>query len=443
METRSLDLQQTKQIYDTHMKEDFPADEIRPWKWFAAMWDQGTYESLALYDEDNLVAYAFFVKKPGFSYVLLDYLAVCREFRGGGYGSRFLALMREYFAGLDGIMLECEAVSGAGDDEERRMRQRRIGFYVRNGAVATGAWCRMFGIHFSILMYPVGEKKMIPEAAPAIMDEIYRVMYAPEAYRKKVSLWEDCTTRGLLAALGLEHEIPRVISLVGGGGKTTVMYRLAGELAELGKRVIVTTSTHIRRPKDLPVKTPDCAPQLEGQCRKGEILVVGTEAGDGKLKGLSVRETGRLAGFCDVLLIEADGAKCLPFKFPAAHEPVIIPETELVIACAGLDCIGRPFGEVCFRTEEACRFLNKGPEEPVQPEDVAAVLCSPEGGRKAVKGEFRLLLNKADGEAGVRTAEKVMSCIRREYNGITAVTSFDEGNMELALKGGPWKGDWD
>ena len=36
----------------------------------------------------------------------------------------------------------------------------------------------------------------------------------------------------------------RVISLVGGGGKTTTMYALAEIFREEGKKVIVTTSTH-------------------------------------------------------------------------------------------------------------------------------------------------------------------------------------------------------
>ena len=38
----------------------------------------------------------------------------------------------------------------------------------------------------------------------------------------------------------------RVISLVGGGGKTTTMYALAEIFREEGKKVIVTTSTHLQ-----------------------------------------------------------------------------------------------------------------------------------------------------------------------------------------------------
>ena len=40
------------------------------------------------------------------------------------------------------------------------------------------------------------------------------------------------------------------------------------------------------------------------------------------------------------MLIEADGAKCLPLKVPAEHEPVILPETTHVLSLYGMDAVG-------------------------------------------------------------------------------------------------------
>ena len=42
---------------------------------------------------------------------------------------------------------------------------------------------------------------------------------------------------------------PGVIAFVGGGGKTTAMFRLAHELKVLGKKVLVTTTTNILMPE--------------------------------------------------------------------------------------------------------------------------------------------------------------------------------------------------
>ena len=51
-----------------------------------------------------------------------------------------------------------------------------------------------------------------------------------------------------LEALPFLGETGHVISLVGGGGKTTLLYALARHYSAQGQRVLVSTTTHIRRP---------------------------------------------------------------------------------------------------------------------------------------------------------------------------------------------------
>ena len=47
---------------------------------------------------------------------------------------------------------------------------------------------------------------------------------------------------------------PGVTAIIGSGGKTSLLYRLADELKD-GGSVLVTTSTHILPPEHLPVYT--------------------------------------------------------------------------------------------------------------------------------------------------------------------------------------------
>ena len=88
----------------------------------------------------------------------------------------------------------------------------------------------------------------------------------------------------LLDALKINPEKYRVIAVVGGGGKTSLIFRLMEELVSIGKTVIVTTTTHMayepERPfvengdidgvrKDLQIYHYTVAASLD--CSKGKI----------------------------------------------------------------------------------------------------------------------------------------------------------------------------
>jgi len=193
-------------------------------------------------------------------------------------------------------------------------------------------------------------------------------------------------------------EIPRgVTAFVGGGGKTTLMLRLAGELAEAGERVIVTTTTHIFPPDGMDTLTDAREADVRAALGKENAVCLGTPSKQGKLAAPEL-PIGILATLADYVLVEADGARKLPLKAPAAHEPVIPEETKLVIAVAGLDGVGRIPEETAFRPELYAALTGKQTDEPVGEADVAAVLSHPDGQRKQVTNGMRfcVLLNKAD-----------------------------------------------
>lgn len=263
------------------------------------------------------------------------------------------------------------------------------------------------------------------------------------AYRVRAGALER--EQFLSAALELGKERWPVISLVGAGGKTSVMYQLAKERTAAGVPVIVTTSTHIQKPENLPengrllyakraqevleaVGLDLETEQSDHLPDPGILLVTGQPAESGKLRGLPLVELENLAAVCrqdardavcPTLLIEADGSRRMPMKAPETHEPVIISGTETVIACLGLSAVGRPLGEVCFRAERAADVLGIALNERVTPEIAAELLLSREGGRKLAEGrEFRIVLNQADTperiEAGLETAKVIAdraSCV--------------------------------
>ena len=72
----------------------------------------------------------------------------------------------------------------------------------------------------------------------------------------------------------------RVISLVGGGGKTTTMYALAEIFREEGKKVIVTTSTHLQTPPE-EIRAWNIE-EVRSVWKSDQIAVIGTDCESNK-----------------------------------------------------------------------------------------------------------------------------------------------------------------
>lgn len=102
-----------------------------------------------------------------------------------------------------------------------------------------------------------------------------------------------------------------VVSLVGGGGKTTLLYQLSAHCARKGWRVLAATTTHIRQPDHNMAHT-------EAECSAlwaaGEYAVLGTPDGCGKLTAPPPDLLHRWMPQADAVFLEADGAKRMPCK---------------------------------------------------------------------------------------------------------------------------------
>lgn len=154
---------------------------------------------------------------------------------------------------------------------------------------------------------------------------------------------------------------PGVTALVGSGGKTTLMYRLAAELAEHGT-VICTTTTHIYPPSHMPLaRLPKALPLLLPQYH---CVCMGTPAAEGKLTAPAC-PMNILAAQADYILVEADGARGRPLKAHLPHEPVIPPEAERVILVVGISGLKQSVRTVVHRWERFCALSGVSPEEAV------------------------------------------------------------------------------
>lgn len=193
-----------------------------------------------------------------------------------------------------------------------------------------------------------------------------------------------------------------MISIVGAGGKTSLMKRLREELVSLGFKVVVTTSTHILYDPDEPFDSGEDIEKVKGIIDEHGYIVIGKKnepsaTGTVKLSSPGPEALCALKDICDVMLIEADGARRMSIKVPAEHEPVIYPWTDLVISVAGAGTIGKRIKDVAYRPEEFAAFLGKKMSDELSAEDLALIATSEKALRKGVGDtDYRFYLNAID-----------------------------------------------
>ena len=200
----------------------------------------------------------------------------------------------------------------------------------------------------------------------------------------------------------LKDNKKHIISLVGGGGKTTIMYELARYWANLGRRVVCMTTTHIWLPY-ISSEADSCAyaydmDEVRQLWQQGRYAVIGTqEEGTGKLVLPQSDLLNVSLDSCNIALVEADGAKQMPCKLPAEHEPVLLPKSDIVIAVAGLDALGKSLEEACFRWQLGRNLFSTSCDLLIDELKLAQILLSEKGSRKFVGSrDFFFALNKCD-----------------------------------------------
>lgn len=150
-----------------------------------------------------------------------------------------------------------------------------------------------------------------------------------------------------------------IYAVVGSGGKTSLIHRMAEEYKKAGKKVFVTTSTHMAIEPDT-LLTDDGESIIREMQEKGYVMA-GLPEGK-KIHELSQETYAKVCKHADVVLVEADGSNHLPVKFPNATEPVIYSNIqEILIVCAP-HAIGKTLKEAAFRKELVLECLQV-PEE--------------------------------------------------------------------------------
>lgn len=202
-----------------------------------------------------------------------------------------------------------------------------------------------------------------------------------------------------------------IVSLVGAGGKTTIMYDIAQLHVEKNEKVILTTSRLAFHPSEAKLERHYAASieEVEQKWSEHQYAVVGNQNSDGSVSCLTPSTFILLSEMADYTLIEADVSNGMSCKVPSEEEPYIHPRSNCVVAVFGVRAFGKKLKNCCMNAEIAAKHLGVTTDHILGCEDIVAILTSEWGSRKDVGDrKYIIVLNQCDGAIEMKGALKIV-----------------------------------
>ena len=140
-----------------------------------------------------------------------------------------------------------------------------------------------------------------------------------------------------------------VISVCGAGGKTTYIYERAHEYLKQNKKVAVLTTTKMYYDR----KLSNIDEVLNKNILSNKEVFTFGNVKNNHITPVSDEEYKKICDAFDIVIIEADGSRCMPVKIPDVRkEPVIKDNTDEIVLVYSPFAYDRKISIVCFRYDE-------------------------------------------------------------------------------------------
>lgn len=205
--------------------------------------------------------------------------------------------------------------------------------------------------------------------------------------------------------LNLKEEvlnIPKksIVSIVGSGGKTTLMFSIADVLKFSGK-VLVTTTTKIYCPNkgQYDFLCTDVSKfGYYNKINKNGIYVYGKMIDKlEKIIGVDCNILNEESKYFDYILIESDGSKQKDIKGWRRNEPVIVEATDITVGILSIKSLGKKINtENVFRVNEFMDITGSSLNETINIGHLVSLVFNNNGIFKNARGKKILFINKVE-----------------------------------------------
>lgn len=192
----------------------------------------------------------------------------------------------------------------------------------------------------------------------------------------------------------IDVNIDSIVTVVGAGGKTSLINYLANYYKD-SYSVLLTTTTKIFPPKErfydkYKLTTPS----------KNGVVVCGSHINnEGKIVGLEFNDLDKIIPKFDLVLIEGDGSKMKKIKGWRHNEPIVYPKTSKVIGVLDITAYDMDINEEnIHRLEEFKKITTINQKRKITIKNLCDIVLSENGIFKNSIGEKMLFINKVESE---------------------------------------------
>ncbi len=167
---KKVKIQEFKDLYRKHIVKDFPKTERPNLKGFRRRILKNN-EQVFIFEENEIKKGYCLASEIG-EYILVTFLAVYKENRGQGIGTKILKELKEKYENKKGILLEVENPDFAENDKEKEIQLKRIKFYEKSKfEIVPNLNIKLFFVNFKIMIYQAQKQKIEKEE---IIDSLYK-----------------------------------------------------------------------------------------------------------------------------------------------------------------------------------------------------------------------------------------------------------------------------
>ncbi|OOB79348.1 MAG: hypothetical protein BEN19_07820 [Epulopiscium sp. Nuni2H_MBin003] len=228
-----------------------------------------------------------------------------------------------------------------------------------------------------------------------------------------------------------------VVSFIGGGGKTSSIFRIADELIETHHTVIITTTTKMALPTiddKYQLTIPLTYSHIQENLNKSYYSFVAHKYNDYKITGVNDKLLGQLTSICDVMLIEADGAYRLPLKIPNDTEPVIPSFCNKLVILLGISAIGQTLEQSCFRYTQLQHNFPYNSHDTITASIMADIATSHDGLLKNTQGLTPIyIINQVETATQLHAARIVANLIKARCNSTVLITAVQNRLQDIFI----------